>query len=87
MAKDFLGRDINVGDEVILVQRNYRNLLKGTIIKITDKMCVVKHERQNIGSTETRQFHNQVVKVSTEKAHGDKECLGTGCIYCDEEGM
>jgi hypothetical protein len=87
MAKDFLGNEIKVGDEVVFVQKNYRNLLNGKIIKITDKMCVIGHDRTNVGGTETRQFHDQVVKVNIDKAYEDKGFLGPGYIYCDEEGM
>lgn len=61
--KDFLGRDLNLGDEVVFVQLNYRNLLKGTIVKTTKQMIFIEHPRTNVGGTLTRQFPEQVVKV------------------------
>lgn len=63
MAEDFLGKRINIGDRVVFMQRAYRNLLVGTIEKITDKTVIIKHAKTNIGDTQTKQFHNQVVVV------------------------
>ena len=60
-ALDFLGKELNVGDDV--VQLSYRNLLKGTIKKITPKTLIISHERTNVGGTETKQFHDQVIKI------------------------
>ena len=60
---DFLGKELNVGDDVVFVQLSYRNLLKGTIKKITPKTVIISHERTNVGGTETKQFHNQVIKI------------------------
>lgn len=62
-ATDFLGKELNIDDEVVFVQLGYRNLLRGKIIKITDKTVLIEHERQNRGFTETKQFHSQVVKI------------------------
>ena len=39
MAKDYLGNEIRVGDEVVYMQLNYRDFKKGIITKITEK-CV-----------------------------------------------
>lgn len=63
MATDFLGNELEVGDEVVFVQLGYRNLLKGTIAKITPKMVFITHEETNVCSTETKQAHSQVVKI------------------------
>jgi len=62
-ALDFLGKELNVGDDVVFVQLSYRNLLKGTIKKITPKTLIISHERTNVGGTETKQFHDQVIKI------------------------
>jgi len=63
MAKDFLGNDINVGDEVVFVELGYRNLLRGQIIRISHKTCIISHKMTNTGRTESKQLHNQVVKI------------------------
>lgn len=60
---DFLGRELNVGDEVVFLQIGYRNLLHGTITKITPQKVVIKHEPTNVCSTETIQHHQQVIKI------------------------
>ena len=62
-AKDKLGTPLNVGDLVVFMQVGYRNLLVGDIIHITPKTIQIKHERTNTGSTETKQFHDQVVSI------------------------
>lgn len=61
--KDFLGRDLAVGDEVVFIQLGYRNLLRGRIIKITAKTVLIEHAPAAY-STQTKQFHDQVVKIS-----------------------
>lgn len=63
MKTDFLGKEINIGDTVVFIQLGYRKLLKGKIKSISNKMCLIEHEPTNIGQTETKQFHNQIVKV------------------------
>lgn len=62
-AVDFLGQDLVVGSRVAFVQLNYRNLLTGTVTKITPKMVDIRHEETNMCSTETRQFHDQVIVI------------------------
>ena len=58
MAKDFLGKLIEVGDTVVFAELGYRNLSKGVIQKITDKMVFIKSNSANV-----RQFHKQVIKI------------------------
>jgi peroxiredoxin len=65
-AYDFLGKEINIGDNVVFVQLSYRNLLKGIITKITPKTLIISHGRTNVCSKETKQFHNQVIKYNSE---------------------
>lgn len=64
MAKDFLGQELQVGDEIVFVQLGYRNLFKGKIASMTPKTLMIEHDRTNVGSTSTKQFHDQVVKIS-----------------------
>jgi len=63
--KDFLGNKLSVGDKVVFMQLNYRNLMKGTISKISEsgKTVYIKHEKTNVCSTETKQPINQVIKI------------------------
>ena len=61
--KDFLGYELNIGDDVVFMQKEYRSLMRGRIIKITKCMVVVEHEKTNVCSTETKQFHDQVIKI------------------------
>ncbi len=63
MKVDYLGNEINVGDKVVFCQLNYRNFFTGRISKITDKMVVIDHERTNTGSTQTKQYPSQVIKI------------------------
>lgn len=63
MKFDFVGNELNVGDEVVMMQIGYRNLVRGTITKMMDKMCIVSHEKTNTGSTESKQYYNQLVLV------------------------
>lgn len=65
MATDFLRQEIVEGDKVIFVQLGYRNLLLGTVERITPKTLLITHEKTNVGTTKTKQFHKQVVKVFT----------------------
>lgn len=61
--KDFLGRDLKVGDKVVFVQLGYRNLLKGKIKSMTAKTILISHKETNACSTETKQTASQVVKI------------------------
>lgn len=63
MAVDYLGREMGVGDEVVFMQKNYRNFWKGVIIKITPQTVLISHESTNTCGTETKQGHDQVIKV------------------------
>ena len=62
-ARDFLGNELNIDDQVVFVQLGYRNLLKGVIKRITPKMVIIEHGRTNVGGRETKQYHEQVVKI------------------------
>jgi hypothetical protein len=61
VAKDFFGNEIKVGDTVAFMQTEYRKLLTGIVAIITEKTLIVEHPRTNIGKTQTKQFHNQVI--------------------------
>lgn len=59
-AHDFFGNEISIGDTVAFMQKGYRIFLTGTVVKITEKTLLIEHERTNVGSTQTKQFHDQV---------------------------
>jgi|APSaa5957512622_1039677.scaffolds.fasta_scaffold198278_2 hypothetical protein len=65
MAKDFLGCELNVGDPVVFAQLGYRNLLRGTVFRITPKTLQIGHKATNggTGTRITKQFHEQVVRL------------------------
>ena len=42
--KDFLDREVQVGDEVIIVEPHYHNLIRGLIVKFTPKGVKVKYK-------------------------------------------
>ncbi len=48
--KDFLGKELEVGDSVIYIEPGYKNLTKGKILKITDKRVRITdyHDRNGI---------------------------------------
>jgi len=62
-AKDKIGGEIRVGDKVVFMQVGYRNLMIGYVEKVSPKTLLITHEKTNVGSTETRQFHNQVIVI------------------------
>ena len=58
-AKDFIGNELAVGDEIVFMTISYRDLRKGKIIKITPKMVIIDY-----GCRKTiKQNHDQVVKI------------------------
>ena len=60
--KDFLGKELEVGDRVVFMQINYRNLLVGCVEKITPKK--VRLQFQERGRPKTcLQDPEQVVKI------------------------
>ena len=61
--KDFLGNELNVGDNVVFMQKSYRNFMKGKIIRITTCTVIVQHDETNVCSTETKQTGDQVIKI------------------------
>ncbi len=60
--KDFLGNELNVGDKVVCIELNYKNLVKGEIVKITPKAMKVLWRRGSREET-TLRFSDQVIKI------------------------
>lgn len=61
MAKDFFGNEITLGDTVAFMQTGYRQLMKGTVTKITNNTLILSHPATNVGKTETKQDSSQVI--------------------------
>lgn len=60
-AFDFFKQPINVGDTVAFMQLGYRCLRMGKVIKITPMMVVIEHEQFDYCSTQTKQYHGQII--------------------------
>lgn len=60
-AKDFLGKDIQVGDKIVMMAIGYRNLVTGVVEKINPKKATIKLDKGDRWSGITYQFHNQVL--------------------------
>lgn len=41
--EDFFGQELNIGDEVAVVAKNYRHLVMGTVVGFTPKCVRVKY--------------------------------------------
>jgi len=64
MKKDFLGKELRVGDIVIFMDPHYKSFIKGTITKFTTHAVTISTEdRTGIKSTSNRES-NRVVKVN-----------------------
>lgn len=63
MAKDFLGNELNVGDEVAFMQGNYRNLMKGVIFSMGTVKITISYETDYGHTSKAIQFPNQVIKI------------------------
>lgn len=65
--KDFLGNELAVGDKVACLEKDYKNLMKATIIKITAKTILVEYTRRafpdRIVTEQVKRFSDQVIKI------------------------
>lgn len=66
--KDFLGKILSVGDQVVFMRRSYRDLTRGTIKSMADKTCLISHfDSYGKGFVgETRQDFSQVIKIQSD---------------------
>jgi len=64
-AYDFFGKTLVLGDKVVFVQLGYRNFLVGEVVKLTKKTAIIKHKNpyDNKYCSETKQFHNQLIRI------------------------
>lgn len=62
---DFLGNELNVGDEVIFMNIGYRTLMIGKIVKMNPKKATIDFKKPNNTHNwqgQTFQFYNQLIK-------------------------
>lgn len=59
--KDFLGKELSIGDEVVAIRLRYKALDKGKVVRFTDKMVILECEKH---FRELKQFPQQIVKIS-----------------------
>ena len=62
--KDFLDKEVQVGDQVIIIEPRYHNLILGSIVKFTPKGIKVKYTP--VGRTyikETFVYNGEFLKV------------------------
>lgn len=60
--KDFLGNQLNIGDKVVCIELNYKNLVRGEVIKITPQAMRVKWHRDTREGI-TLRYSDQVIKI------------------------
>lgn len=61
--KDFLGNELNIGDEVVYMCLGYRSLNKGFINKMSAKTIWISHTKILNPRTLIKQTPDQVVKI------------------------
>ena len=71
--KDYLGVELAIGDEVVLTQPRYRNLVKATIVKFTPQKVRVKYRA---GGRDYEYLSEPDFLVSTKNLH-----TGGGVIH------
>ena len=60
---DFTGRAVFVGDEVIIVEPYYHNLIRGLIVKFTPKGIKVKYKTHSDYERETFVYNGEFVLI------------------------
>lgn len=65
MKRDFLGRELNMGDYVIFMRQHYREFGMGKIIKFTPQKVRVKYGNHDF--MEILQTAEQLVRVEGEE--------------------
>lgn len=64
--KDFLGRELEIGDVVAVTEPSYRNLIKATVARFTPKRVVLQYFlRSNLREYTTPS--NFVIKIQDQK--------------------
>lgn len=63
MQVDFLGNELNIGDEVVFMRVEYRNLMRGVIKSMGTVKGTIEHTPDYRNRSTTMQFFNQMVKI------------------------
>jgi hypothetical protein len=71
MKTDFLGNELNVGDEVVYLDTKYKELHKGIIIKLSDTQATIRDTRYDVndiwydsmGRGKTCRYYNCIIKI------------------------
>lgn len=61
-VKDFLGNELNIGDNVACIELDYKNLVKGEVVKLTPTAVRVKWQHWGKDKI-TLRYSNQVIKI------------------------
>jgi len=68
MAKDFLGVELEVGNEIILSLKGKKSLSYGVITKISSKMVSVSAKRVDSNYwRDIKKYHNEVIQTKNFK--------------------
>lgn len=59
---DFVGNELFEGDNVIFMQVNYRNFIKGKIIKLSPKKATIEYNFDR-RIEKAIQFYDQIIKI------------------------
>lgn len=60
--KDFLGKELNVGDKVVCLRPEYKYFVHGEVVKITEKTMQIEITMGSRKETRKR-YSDQVVKI------------------------
>lgn len=63
---DFLGKELTVGDHVVVVERGYCCFLKGVIRKISDKLITVDPLHPREYSPKIQRYPGELIKIDKE---------------------
>jgi len=65
--RDFRGRDIVEGDEVIFIEPGYRSFTIGTIYKINPKKLIIEYRTMHGSEWVTQRYPNQVLRCKRKE--------------------
>jgi hypothetical protein len=61
--KDFLGNNLEVGDIVVMMRPNYRELIKAKILRFTKCFAVLSYKTYSDYDDEIKQDPRQLIKI------------------------
>jgi ribosomal protein L24 len=61
--KDFIGHQVCVGDNIVFIEKGYRNLKHGKVIAVNEHKATIELEnRQGVHKT-TQRFYSDLLKI------------------------